>query len=368
MSYDEQELFAAQTPLHLLAEPNPEVLEAESEFELSQEDNSIEEEDDVLFPTARQSTLGMADETEEEELPDADDLSSDALGKYLRDIGRRSLLSRDEEANLARKIALGREERAKATRSQPFSQCLLDEGDLAKQHMTEANLRLVVSISRKYRGQGLTLLDLIQEGNIGLMRAVERFDVARGFKFSTYATWWIRQAVMRAIADKGREVRVPVHMLETLHRIRRIGRQLLQELQREPTHDEIGELAQMSGERVREILFQCSLPVSLDAPLYEEEDSGLGDFLEDQTIIPPSEAAQRTVLKEEIQRAFERLTQREREVLQLRFGLISGQSHTLDEIGKKFKVSRERIRQIEAKAIKKLRQQEAISSLKNYLE
>ena len=272
----------------------------------------------------------------------------DPVKVYLKEIGRVPLLSSDEEINLAIRIA---------------------DGDVAaKQRLSEANLRLVVSIAKRYVGRGMLFLDLIQEGNLGLIKAVEKFDYRKGYKFSTYATWWIRQAITRAIADQARTIRIPVHMVETINKLIRVSRQLLQELGREPTPEEIAEEMHMSVERVREILKISQEPVSLETPIGEEEDSHLGDFIQDDNVPVPADAAAFTLLKEQLVEVLSTLTDSEQKVLRLRFGLDDGRARTLEEVGKEFNVTRERIRQIEAKALRKLRHPSRSRKLKDYLD
>lgn len=272
----------------------------------------------------------------------------DPLRMYLKEIGKVPLLTAEEEVELAKKMEKGDER--------------------AKQKLAEANLRLVVSIAKKYVGRGMLFLDLIQEGNLGLIKAVEKFDYRKGYKFSTYATWWIRQAITRAIADQARTIRIPVHMVETINKFIRVSRQLLQELGREPTPDEIAERMELPVERVREIIKISQEPVSLETPIGEEEDSHLGDFIQDENVPVPADAATFTLLKEQLNDVLDTLTERERKVLILRFGLEDGRSRTLEEVGKEFNVTRERIRQIEAKALRKLRHPSRSKKLKDYLE
>ena len=272
---------------------------------------------------------------------------NDPVRMYLKEIGRISLLSPDEETELSIKIANGDED--------------------AKNILAESNLRLVVSIAKRYVGRGLLFLDLIQEGNIGLMKAVEKFDYDKGYKFSTYATWWIRQAITRALADQARTIRVPVHMVETINKMARIQRQMTLELNREPSEEELAEKMGITVEKVREVMKISQDPVSLETPIGEEDDSHLGDFIKDERSMSPEEYATNEILKEEIGNVLLTLQEREREVLELRFGLVDGTSHTLEEVGKKFNVTRERIRQIEAKALRKLRHPSRAKKLKDFL-
>jgi RNA polymerase primary sigma factor len=283
---------------------------------------------------------------------------------YLREIGRVPLLTAEEEVKLAQRMERGKAEQLKPNPNRR----IVEDGEEAQRRLTEANLRLVVSVAKKYIGRGMSLLDLIQEGNIGLIRAVEKFDYTKGYKFSTYATWWIRQAITRAIADQARTIRIPVHMVETINRLIRISRRLLQDLGREPTSEEIAEQMEISAEKVREIIKVSQEPVSLETPIGEEEDSHLGDFIEDHTALAPAEAASHQLLKEQVEDVLDSLTERERKVLQLRFGLDDGRSRTLEEVGKEFHVTRERIRQIEAKALRKLRHPSRSRKLKDYLD
>ena len=272
----------------------------------------------------------------------------DPVRMYLKEIGKVPLLTAEEEIELAKRMELGDQE--------------------AKKRLAEANLRLVVSIAKRYVGRGMLFLDLIQEGNLGLIKAVEKFDYRKGYKFSTYATWWIRQAITRAIADQARTIRIPVHMVETINKLIRVSRQLLQELGREPTPEEIAEEMNMPVERVREILKISQEPVSLETPIGEEEDSHLGDFIQDDNVPVPADAAAFTLLKEQLVEVLSTLTDREQKVLRLRFGLDDGRARTLEEVGKEFNVTRERIRQIEAKALRKLRHPSRSRKLKDYLD
>jgi RNA polymerase primary sigma factor len=301
---------------------------------------------------------------------------SDPVRMYLKEIGKVPLLTAAQEVNLAQRIEAGLEAAERlATSNGSLSpmeeeglETILGDGLRAKRQLIEANLRLVVSIAKRYVGRGMLLLDLIQEGNLGLMRAVEKFDYTKGFKFSTYATWWIRQAITRAIADQARTIRIPVHMVETINKVTRVQRQMLQELGREPTVEELGAKLGMPPERVREIQRISQEPVSLEAPVGDEDDSLLGDFVEDPGAIAPADAAARALLTEAVEEALEQLSERERRVVRLRFGLDDGQLHTLEEVGKEFGVTRERIRQIESKTLAKLRHPTRSQRLRDYLD
>jgi len=298
----------------------------------------------------------------------------DPVRMYLKEIGKVPLLSADDEIELAKKMEAGDaaqaqmdemsdeldEERKKELQS------LIDDGDYAKKKLAEANLRLVVSIAKRYVGRGMQFLDLIQEGNLGLIKAVEKFDYSKGYKFSTYATWWIRQAITRAIADQARTIRIPVHMVETINKLIRVSRQLLQELGREPSTEEIAAEMDIPEERVREIMKISQDPISLETPIGEEEDSHLGDFIQDENILSPAEAAELTLLREQLDEVLSTLKEREQKVLRLRFGLDDGRARTLEEVGKEFNVTRERIRQIEAKALRKLKHPNRSKKLSGY--
>ena len=339
-------------------------------FENSDEESNSEKMDDVL---AELETLGIAvvDEQAKEEKREQEDEDAlpaglsldDPVRMYLKEIGRVPLLSMDDEKTLAMAIERGEMEVAKNGAS---DSAIIHAGEQAKRQLTEANLRLVVSIAKKYVGRGMLFLDLIQEGNLGLIRAVEKFDYRKGYKFSTYATWWIRQAITRALADQARTIRIPVHMVETINRLIKISRQLLQELGRDPSVEEIAAEMGLTPEKVREVIKISQEPISLETPIGEEEDSHLGDFIEDQEAVAPAEAASVMLLKEKMQDVLQNLTERERKVLVLRFGLEDGHQRTLEEVGQEFGVTRERIRQIEAKALRKLRHPSRGTALKDY--
>ena len=317
---------------------------------------------DVLRISGNDDSLMLDDDAELDKLDDEEEIELDKIDLSvpegvsiedpvrmdLKEIGKVSLLTADEEIELAKRMEQGDED--------------------AKKRLAEANLRLVVSIAKRYVGRGMLFLDLIQEGNLGLIKAVEKFDYRKGYKFSTYATWWIRQAITRAIADQARTIRIPVHMVETINKLIRVSRQLLQELGREPTPEEIAEEMDMNVDRVREILKISQEPVSLETPIGEEEDSHLGDFIQDDNVPVPADAAAFTLLKEQLIEVLGTLTEREQKVLRLRFGLDDGRARTLEEVGKEFNVTRERIRQIEAKALRKLRHPSRSRKLKDYLD
>ena len=322
-------------------------------------------------------------EIEEEELVDPNSLVDsfnidDPVRMYLKEIGKVPLLTADQEVELATAMTAGREAKERLDEAAESGETLSEEelaqlnkqiraGERAKQQLAEANLRLVVSIAKRYVGRGMLFLDLIQEGNLGLIKAVEKFDYTKGYKFSTYATWWIRQAITRAIADQARTIRIPVHMVETINKVIRVSRQLLQELGHDPSPEEISEEMNMPVDKVREILKIAQEPVSLETPIGEEEDSHLGDFIPDEAASEPSEAASFTLLKEQLVDVLSTLTPREEKVLKLRFGIEDGRTRTLEEVGKEFNVTRERIRQIEAKALRKLRHPSRSKKLKDFL-
>jgi len=349
LEYQEINDFFRDTPL------DAEYLEKVFDFlETNGVDVLRTSESDAVVLMINDETEGTIDEEEEVDVENID-LSvpegisiEDPVRMYLKEIGKVALLTAEEEIELALKMEDGDEE--------------------AKKRLAEANLRLVVSIAKRYVGRGMLFLDLIQEGNLGLIKAVEKFDYRKGFKFSTYATWWIRQAITRAIADQARTIRIPVHMVETINKLIRVSRQLLQQLGREPLPEEIAEEMGMSVERVREILKISQEPVSLETPIGEEEDSHLGDFIQDDNVPVPADAAAFTLLKEQLVEVLGTLTEREQKVLRLRFGLDDGRARTLEEVGKEFNVTRERIRQIEAKALRKLRHPSRSRKLKDYLD
>ena len=305
-----------------------------------------EEED----PTLDEDVIAEGEDVEKIDFTDTGDISSttqDPVKMYLKDIGKVPLLSAEEEIELAKRMEAG------------------DEA--AKKKLAESNLRLVVSIAKRYVGRGMLFLDLIQEGNLGLLKAVEKFDYRKGYKFSTYATWWIRQAITRAIADQARTIRIPVHMVETINKVTRVSRDLLQKLGREPLPEEVGEVMGLPKERVQEIMKIAQEPVSLETPIGEEEDSHLGDFIQDESIPTPVEATNQTLLHEQLDEVVSTLTEREQRVIKLRFGWDDGRPKTLEEVGKEFNVTRERIRQIEAKALRKLRHPNRSRKLKDFL-
>ena len=343
-----------------LAETRDELNEAEIFEELMTDLNAAGIE--VLEETEEEKAEAE-EEAEAAEAVAAGLALDDPVRMYLKEIGRVPLLSMQDEKDLAMKIEAGERE---LERNGSVDSRIVTIGEEAKRQLTEANLRLVVSIAKKYVGRGMLFLDLIQEGNLGLIRAVEKFDYRKGYKFSTYATWWIRQAITRALADQARTIRIPVHMVETINRLIKISRQLLQELGRDPSVEEIATEMGLTPEKVREVIKISQEPISLETPIGEEEDSHLGDFIEDQEAVAPAEAASVMLLKEKMQDVLQNLTDRERKVLVLRFGLEDGHQRTLEEVGQEFGVTRERIRQIEAKALRKLRHPSRGKALKDY--
>ena len=310
----------------------------------------VETVDDIILNDAELSSIASSNLSDDPDAPEPSDSITidDPVKIYLKEIGRVPLLTSDEETVLAERIALG--------------------DVAAKKRLSEANLRLVVSIAKRYLGRGMQFLDLIQEGNLGLIKAVDKFDHTKGFKFSTYATWWIRQAITRAIADQARTIRIPVHMVETINKVKKISSQLLHQNGHEPTAEEIAEVINMPADKVREIMRVAQEPVSLETPIGEEEDSHLGDFIPDEDAPAPQDAASHTLLKEQLAEVLATLTPREEKVLKLRFGLEDGRSRTLEEVGEEFNVTRERIRQIEAKALRKLRHPSRSKKLKDFLD
>ena len=329
-------------------------------------------------PVPDESTVDSEESAEPDEKQLAAEAGQPAVGDsvrlYLHEIGATDLLTMDEEVWLSKRIELGRfaEERLReadlrSAERRSLTALQLD-GAAARDHLIQANLRLVVSVAKRYVGRGMTLLDLIQEGNIGLMKATEKFDYKRGFKFSTYATWWIRQAITRSISDQSRTIRLPVHVGETINRVRKIAHRLQQILEREPTEDEVGRALELSPERVRQILNHSRQPISLEAPVGSEGDAFLGDFIEDDKLPQPIEVASHHLLKEQIAEALGKLSERERKIIQLRFGLADGKFRTLEEVGREFGITRERIRQIEAKALRKLRHPSYSRRLRGYLD
>jgi RNA polymerase primary sigma factor len=338
------------------------------------EDESLREEE-----AATEEPVVDADEERQRARREVDQAlkapTNDPVRMYLKEIGKVALLTAQDEVDLSKKMADGELARERMSSGEKLNDAQLREllalqrrGEGAKRHLVEANLRLVVSIAKRYVGRGMAFLDLIQEGNLGLIRAVEKFDYTKGFKFSTYATWWIRQAITRAIADQARTIRIPVHMVETINKLVRIQRQLLQDLGREPTAEEIAQQMELTAERVREIQKISQEPVSLETPVGEEEDSHLGDFIEDAEAVVPLERASFRLLQEQLEMVLHTLSEREKEVIRLRFGLVDGQPRTLEEVGKKFGVTRERIRQIESKTLSKLRHPSRSQKLRDYLE
>ncbi len=351
-----------------------------SEIEIEEDDD----EDEFVEIDIDELSLSSMDveDIKEEELMDVETLPptvrvDDPVKMYLKDIGRIPLLNAEEEVNLAMRVEVGKQakeqldEYRKAEVEIPDQERvqleqMIEDGLIAKERLIEANYRLVVSIAKKYVGRGMQFLDLIQEGNMGLIRAVDKFDYEKGFKFSTYATWWIRQAITRAVADQARTIRIPVHMVETINKLVRIQRQLVQELRREPTAEEIGEKMGITAERVQQIQKTAQEPISLEAPVGEEEDSSLGDFISDPNALNPHDYSVNEWVKDALNEVLQTLTDREERVLRLRYGLLDGKTHTLEEVGREFGVTRERIRQIEGKALRKLRQPSRQKKLRDF--
>ena len=355
---------------------NPELDEREAEEILDVIGDDVEQIDAVITALVVQAPSLDEEADDEEEAARALERVLDAEGApvddpvrmYLREIGRVRLLKGTEEVELAQAMRDGDAEIERQRGGAPYDQEVIARGMEARRKLTEANLRLVVSVAKKYIGRGMSLLDLVQEGNIGLIRAVAKFDHTKGYKFSTYATWWIRQAITRAIADQARTIRIPVHMVETINKVLRVSRRLLQENSREPTSEEIGRELDLPADKVREIMKVSQTPVSLETPVGEADDSNLGDFIADEGSEAPPDAASFQMLRESMEDVLSTLSERERLVLRLRFGLDDGRSRTLEEVGNEFKVTRERIRQIEAKALRKLRHPSRSHKLRDYLE
>ena len=359
-------------------------------YDAMEESNFDVEKGDQLYVLLERENVEVMEEADDEGFTltesNADQFESalsaegvaidDPVKVYLKEIGRVPLLTPEEEVNLALTIKAGSEAKEKydadpdALSEEEKAACLkaIKKGVAARKRLSEANLRLVVSIAKRYVGRGMQFLDLIQEGNLGLIKAVEKFDHTKGFKFSTYATWWIRQAITRAIADQARTIRIPVHMVETINKVKKVSSQLLHEQGKEPTAEEIAERLEMSVDKVREIMRVAQEPVSLETPIGEEEDSHLGDFIPDDEAPVPAEVASHTLLREQLSEVLDTLTEREEKVLRLRFGLVDGRPRTLEEVGKEFNVTRERIRQIEAKALRKLRHPSRSKKLKDFLD
>ena len=368
--------FASSKGLELSTEVMENIfdfLESKKVEVLTINDNDEEPSDEALLEVEGEEDIEV--EKIDLSVPEGTNIE-DPVRMYLKEIGKVPLLNADEEIELAKLMEAGDAAEQQLEEAgdelddvaRKELKTIIIKGDAAKKKLAEANLRLVVSIAKRYVGRGMLFLDLIQEGNLGLIKAVEKFDYRKGYKFSTYATWWIRQAITRAIADQARTIRIPVHMVETINKLIRVSRQLLQELGREPSPEEIASEMDVPVERVREILKISQEPVSLETPIGEEEDSHLGDFIQDENVPVPAEAAASTLLREQLVEVLSTLTEREQKVLRLRFGLDDGRNRTLEEVGKEFNVTRERIRQIEAKALRKLRHPSRSRKLRDYLE